>query len=77
MVAALGRLQYARIGLSRFDQRQTVAGANLMIDLVIDIGRELLPPSSVNFRAAALLRGPRSHAEEPLSAFRLRPAEAV
>jgi len=24
-------------------------------------------------RAAALLRGPRSYAEEPLSAFRLRP----
>ena len=25
-------------------------------------------------RAAALLRGPRSYAEEPLSAFRLKPA---
>ncbi len=25
-------------------------------------------------RAAALLRGPRSYAEEPLNAFRLRPA---
>jgi hypothetical protein len=28
-------------------------------------------------RAAALLRGPRNHAEEPLSPFRLRPDEAV
>jgi hypothetical protein len=27
-------------------------------------------------RAAAFLRGPRSYAEEPLSTFRLKPADA-